>query len=201
VPEPKVQKVCGVWRRFIPDCIHSSWFGKECQLFVNLLPGVWTFDAPSGPATVTTEGPGNRPGLPSLFSVAPRLPLSERRCFLPQTSQTHGSGEGVCQAGCRRRPFCGDSSGTSHLQDCYSAIEAGKQIQAILSMLRERRCRLVCSRPCDPRRLPLPLAEGRANDGQPEKPRKDGVVDTLAQRSPSRPLKIRGNLVSPDRSV
>lgn len=51
------------------------------------------------------------------------------------------------------------------------------------------------------RELPLPLAEGRANSPWPSEPRRHGGVDAAAQRRPSRPLKIRGNLVSPDRSV
>lgn len=51
------------------------------------------------------------------------------------------------------------------------------------------------------RGLPLPLAEGRAKSPWPSKPRRHGGVDAGAQRRPSPPLKIRGNLVSPDRSV
>lgn len=51
------------------------------------------------------------------------------------------------------------------------------------------------------RELPLPLAEGRAKSPWPSEPRRHGGVDAAAQRRPSRPLKIRGNLVSPDRSV
>lgn len=71
----------------------------------------------------------------------------------------------------------------------YSVDATGKAVLSLVSSARNGRG------------LPLPLAEGRAKSPWPSKPRRDGGVDAAAQRRPSFPLKIRGNLVSPDRSV
>lgn len=71
----------------------------------------------------------------------------------------------------------------------YSVDATGKAVLSLVSSARNGRG------------LPLPLAEGRAKSPWPSKPRRNGGVDAAAQRRPSFPLKIRGNLVSPDRSV
>lgn len=98
---------------------------------------------------------------------------------------------------CRRRPFCGDSSGT-----CHRPLLLGhRTLQAILSMQREKPFCLLYPRRATAEDCHCPLQKVARRVPWPSKPRRDGGVDAAAQRRPSFPLKIRGNLVSPDRSV